>query len=208
MNQNITLTLGAFSVPETVHGVLKDTGRNLVIKLSDYTLQAGDSAVLYIHRPDDVRAEEDGTINTTAQTVTVELDNALQVVGPNGCTLTITNDGDTISSYEFEVACHPSAQYEGSGGGGDNVVTITIHYNISGYEESFKVVVPEGYVMWFDFITSEYNPIIDPEIGRMFVIGPEGVELGEGSSKYLTLNGEYINGDDTMIDGATYDVEA
>ena len=205
MNQNITLTLGAFSVPETVHGVLKDTGRNLVIKLSDYTLQAGDSAVLYIHRPDDVRAEVDGTINTTAQTVTVELDKALKVVGPNGCTLTITNDGDTISSYEFEVACHPSAQYEGGGGG--SAAKITVRIVVGDDHADYYITIPSEADMWYDFVNSNYNPIIDPEFGRMFFIGPEGVEYGEGTSIYLKLNGEYVYGDDTMIDGATYDVE-
>ena len=186
MNQNITLTLGTFSVPETVHGVLKDTGRNLVIKLTDYQLQAGDSAKLYIYRPDEVSAEATGTINTTAQTVTVELDNAFQVVGPNRCTLTITSNGDTISSFEFEVACHPSAKY----GGGITTGSFIVY--AFGEEISYEFDLG---MTWAQFIESAYSQDMFSEMGD---------EVYYDGGNLRDMGGYNVASYSTIQDGATY----
>ena len=156
-------------------------------------------------RPNDSEAYEvdnisvaDGVLSWTVSAYDVEQ------AGNGACQLQYSVDGATKMSQKYRTSTKPSLV---DGGGGGSTAKITVRLVSDGEHADYYITIPSGADMWFDFVNSDYNPIIDSDFGRMFVVGPEGVEYGEGTSIYLKLNGEYVNGDDTMEDGAVYIVE-
>lgn len=162
----------------------------------------GGSWKLLVLRPNDSEAYEaaavsvaDGVLSWTVSAYDVEQ------AGNGACQLQYTVDDATKMSQKYRTSTKPSL-VDGGGGGSTAKITVRI---VSGEDHAdYYISIPANYDMWSDFVESAYNPLISPEFERMFFIGPEGVELGEGSSIYLTLNGEYVSGDDTMEDGAVY----
>ena len=134
MNQTIVVSIGAYSMPQIVHGVLNDTGRDLIVKFSDFTLVSGDTAKMYVKKADGGIVNQDGTVSTTNNSVTISLTKALKVAGDNICTLEITRSSSVVSSFYFIVKCHGSAKYEThSGPAGEISITENGTYDISAY---------------------------------------------------------------------------
>lgn len=81
--------------------VYGDTGRELNMTIIDYTIPAGSTAEVRIHRPDNTYYAIPCTISS--QIVTCECDQMLTAVGTVGCTLTVTETDGTVSTFPFNV---------------------------------------------------------------------------------------------------------
>lgn len=108
MIQQVILSVADYAILPMIHCVHGDTGRTLRASFKDYTLLQGDSATLYIERPNGTFFEISGTVNVGEKYVDVDLTQALTTAGTVKCNLCITSSGLTVQTYRLDIVCHPS----------------------------------------------------------------------------------------------------
>lgn len=101
LKQTITLRAANYLYVPEIKMVYGDTGRELDMTIIDYTIPAGATAEVKIHRPNGTFYAIPCTI--ASQVVTCECDQIVTQVGNVGCTLTVTESDGTVSSYPFIV---------------------------------------------------------------------------------------------------------
>lgn len=107
ISQNVTLSLKRFGVAPVIHAVQNDTGREVVARFTDLELVAGMTGKLSFTRSDGTHYEHTAVIDTTAQTVTAELDQALTQDGQTRCQIKITDADGIQSAFTFIVDVQP-----------------------------------------------------------------------------------------------------
>lgn len=101
VTQKVTLYNNKFTVPPVINAVQNDTDRQIVATLGDFTLASGMTAKLSFERPDKTHYETTGTVNTTNNTVTAELDQALTQVGICTAQIKVTETDGLGSTFTF-----------------------------------------------------------------------------------------------------------
>lgn len=189
MIQSINVTLKSYSVPEIVHGVQNDTDRYLEFNFVDFEPRVS-NATLYIRKPSGALAST--SYLGTTEKVTVLLNEALEEVGTNECTLEIETMDGTLSSFKFFVECHVNVRYgEQPAGGG----TFSVWFY--GDEEVEKRFAYEPGMTWQEFYLSAYNPPESfTEDYLLFNLTPDDAVLYLGHS--IRVDGEAVNTTDTI----------
>lgn len=101
--QQITLFTAKYGTTPKIYAVEGDTDRDLVAEIGDLTLTGTMTAKLWYFRPDGVRDSVNGTIDTVANTVTAQIDNAITEEGRVFCQAKITASGNVVSTYTFHI---------------------------------------------------------------------------------------------------------
>lgn len=107
ISQNVTLSLKRFGVAPVIHAVQNDTGREVVARFTDLELVAGMTGKLSFTRSDGTHYEHTAVIDTTAQTATAELDQALTQDGQTRCQIKITDADGIQSAFTFIIDVQP-----------------------------------------------------------------------------------------------------
>lgn len=107
VTQKVTLYNNKFTVPPVINAVQNDTDRQIVATLGDFTLASGMTAKLSFIRSDGTHYEATGTINTTNNTVTAELDQALTQVGICKAQIKVTETDGLGSTFTFIIKVQP-----------------------------------------------------------------------------------------------------
>lgn len=107
VTQKVTLYNNKFTVPPVINAVQNDTDRQIVATLGDFTLASGMTAKLSFIRSDGTHYEATGTINTTNNTVTAELDQALTQVGICTAQIKVTETDGLGSTFTFIIKVQP-----------------------------------------------------------------------------------------------------
>lgn len=190
MIQSINVTLKSYAVPEIVHGVQNDTDRYLEFNFVDFEPQVS-NATLYVRKPSGALAST--PYLGTTEKVTVSLDDALEEVGTNECTLEIETMDGTLSSFKFFVECHVNVRYgEQPAVGG----TFSILFYQGGDEVEKKFAYESG-MTWQEFYLSAYNPPESyTEDYLLFNLTPDDEVLYLGHS--IRVDGEAVNTTDTI----------
>ena len=126
LTQRIKVAMDRRIVPPTVFMVQNDTGRVLICELSDYTADGTESATLSCKRPNESYYDYAGTVDATANTVTVELDQtggALTRVGTVEAMLKVFKSGERVTTFPINIVVMDdlsgeSEEDEPGGGGG------------------------------------------------------------------------------------------
>lgn len=130
LTQRIKVAMDRRIVPPTVFMVQNDTGRVLICELSDYTADGNESATLSCKRPNESYYDYAGTVDATANTVTVELDQtggALTRVGTVEAMLKVFKSGERVTAFPINIVVMDDLSGESEedepGGGGTSDYT-------------------------------------------------------------------------------------
>lgn len=106
ITQNIHVRMDAYGIPPVIHAVEGDTWRYLDIYTDDAAINASNTAVVAIHRPDDSYY----TIEAMPQPLFyhLEMDQALTRPGKVECQLKVSSGDLVISTYTFYIIVEPS----------------------------------------------------------------------------------------------------
>lgn len=109
ITQEIHLKTATYGIPPVVHMVQGDSGRELSMILDDMELDASHDAVLAIHRPDDSYYEQDATVVFVSNSVTAPAYQAITRPGKVECQLKISDSDELLSTFDFIIMVHESA---------------------------------------------------------------------------------------------------
>lgn len=106
--QTINLTQLNWSIPAVIHAVQNDTGRTLKMVIDDTTIEAGDTASVSIHRPDDSFYTVNATKAAGENAFKFDMTQALTQEGTVECQLKVTSSEKIVSTYTFHVIVQKS----------------------------------------------------------------------------------------------------
>ena len=106
--QTINLTQLNWSIPAVIHAVQNDTGRILKMVIDDTTIEAGDTASVSIHRPDDSFYTVNATKAAGENAFRFDMTQALTQEGTVECQLKVTSSEKIVSTYTFHVIVQKS----------------------------------------------------------------------------------------------------
>ena len=106
--QTINLTQLNWSIPAVIHSVQNDTGRTLKMVIDDTTIEAGDTASVSIHRPDDSFYTVNATKAAGENAFKFDMTQALTQEGTVECQLKVTSSEKIVSTYTFHVIVQKS----------------------------------------------------------------------------------------------------
>lgn len=101
IQQVVTLYTSTYYTDARIHAVEGDTDRQIVAVIGDYEIPASTTAKLHWKKPDGTRGEASGTVDRSANTVTVDIDDAITQAGRVDCQIKMTTSGNTVSTYTF-----------------------------------------------------------------------------------------------------------
>ena len=102
MQSVIHLKSGTFDLFSPVYAVQNDTGRTLKMIVDDVTYSASDSGQLYFKRSDGSYYNVATTFDSTDNSFTADITQALTQSGRTDCQLKVTDSGgDVVSTYTF-----------------------------------------------------------------------------------------------------------
>ena len=87
---------------QVIYAVQNDTDRQVKMILDDYTLESGFTGKITFERSDGTFYEETATLDTTTNSFTADIDQALTQPGRTAVQLKVT-DTDTVSSFSFVI---------------------------------------------------------------------------------------------------------
>lgn len=103
IEQVIAVSFSDYRPSSEVYTIEADTGRDILLRVTDYPLSGVTAAVVAFRLPDDSEDTVVGTIDADRNTVTAELDEVIVNAGDVPCQLRITEDGKNISAFSFTV---------------------------------------------------------------------------------------------------------
>lgn len=104
--QRIKCSFGEYSVPAVVHAVQGDTARRFVFEPTDYTLTGGETASLFCVRPNGTAYSYSGTVSSTYNTITIDMDDdggALTQAGVVAAQLVLAISGEEGKSFKLGI---------------------------------------------------------------------------------------------------------
>ena len=106
IEQRVKCSFGEYQVPAVVHAVQGDTARVLVFEPDDYTLTGAETASLFCVRPNGTAYSYAGTVSSTYNTITVDLDDdggALTQAGVVAAQLVLSISGEEGKSFKLGI---------------------------------------------------------------------------------------------------------
>lgn len=103
--QTVHLKVADYSPPQVIHAVQNDTDRSVKMVLDDYELTSGVTGKIAFLRSDGTYYEESAVLDTSTNSFTAELDQALTCPGRTLVQLKV-NSGATVSTFSFALAVH------------------------------------------------------------------------------------------------------
>lgn len=101
--QTVHLAQTLFKVPEVVHAVQNDTGRQLRMIIDDEPLASGDTAVLEFTRPDKSYYSASATLELATNSFIANVTQALTRAGNAYCQLKVTRSGAVVGTFAFYI---------------------------------------------------------------------------------------------------------
>lgn len=106
IEQRIKCSFGEYQVPAVVHAVQGDTARRFIFEPSDYQITGGETASLFCVRPNGTAYSYQGTVSSTYNTITFDLDDdggALTQAGVVAAQLVLAISGEEGKSFKLGI---------------------------------------------------------------------------------------------------------
>lgn len=107
--QTIRLTQTEFKIPNTVHAVQNDTGRQIRMILDDFTVASGDTGELAFRRADSTFFAVSATLETSTNSFLADMTQALTCPGDTYCQLKVTRSSKVVGTFAFIIAVQEDA---------------------------------------------------------------------------------------------------
>lgn len=107
--QTIRLTQTEFKIPNTIHAVQNDTGRQIRMILDDFTVASGDVGELAFRRADDTFFAVSATLETSTNSFLADMTQALTCPGNTYCQLKVTRSSKVVGTFAFDIAVQEDA---------------------------------------------------------------------------------------------------